>query len=304
MKTRKIVLLSACAFLFCVCVVQLIMGAKNPVKTLSLSQNPDKIIIAQGNNEIVFTQTEKDWTIGNDGFFANQADIDNIIKTIKEIKVLDTVGKISNNLIEERYELHNEKAIIVTAQKAGKEIITVRVGKTSATGSQSYITLNNKNDVYLVSGNFPSAFSKSEKDMTSKSVYSISGNDITSVDLQTSVKTWGVAKDANGTTWSLTGNAPRIIIDSDYTDAWVQSLAFLTADSWLEDDAQLPKTKEISVTINTPKESITVDIYSSAEGTETKYICTSNKTSHKFTISKLAAEKYIKAADELVASNN
>ena len=165
MKTRKIVLLSACAFLFCVCVVQLIMGAKNPVKTLSLSQNPDKIIIAQGNNEIVFTQTEKDWTIGNDGFFANQADIDNIIKTIKEIKVLDTVGKISNNLVEERYELHNEKAIIVTAQKAGKEIITVRVGKTSATGSQSYITLNNKNDVYLVSGNFPSAFSKSEKDI-------------------------------------------------------------------------------------------------------------------------------------------
>ena len=302
MKTRKIVLLSACAFLLCVCIVQLIMATKNPVKTLTLAQDPDKITITQNSNEIVFTNNGNNWNIGNDGFIANQADIDNIIKTIKEIKILDTVGKISNNLVEERYELNDEKAITVSAQKAGKDIITVKIGKKSSTGSQSYITVNNKNDVYLVSGNLPSVFSKSENDMRSKTIYSVSGDSITSVDLKYGAREWGVKKEQDGITWSLTGAAPRIIIDNDYTDAWIQSVAFLTADSWLDDSVALPKNKDVSVNINTPTETITIDVYSSVEGTETKYICTSNKTSHKFKISKIAAEKYLKAIEQIVES--
>ena len=302
MKTRKIILLSACAFLLCVCIVQLIMATKNPVKTLTLAQDPDKITITQNTNEIVFTNNGNNWNIGNDGFIANQADIDNIIKTIKEIKVLDTVGKISNNLVEERYELNGEKAITVSAQKAGKDIITVKIGKKSSTGSQSYITVNNKNDVYLVSGNLPAVFSKSENDMRSKTIYSVSGDSITSVDLKSGAREWGVEKEQDGITWSLTGAAPRIIIDNDYTDAWIQSVAFLTADSWLDDSVALPKNKDVSVNINTPTETITIDVYSSVEGTETKYICTSNKTSHKFKISKIAAEKYLKATEQIVKS--
>ena len=35
MKTRKIILLAACAVLLCVCVVQGITGLKNPVKTFT-----------------------------------------------------------------------------------------------------------------------------------------------------------------------------------------------------------------------------------------------------------------------------
>lgn len=299
MKPKKIILLSSIAILSLICVLQAVMSLHNPVKTFKMEQNPDKIIINQKGSEIVFTKETTKWNIGSNGFFANQADIDSIIKNLKEIKILDKVGTIKNAAIEEQYELSNQKAIIVSAYQNNKELITLKIGKTSSTQTHSFITINNKNDIYLASTNLLSIFGKTENDMISKTIYSISGNSITSVDITSGARTWGVKKQGNEE-WTLTGASPKIIIDNDLTDAWIQSLAFLNATEWKEDSTKLPSNIEQTITINTDNDSIVINIYKEIKGTETEYICTSNKTPHKFLISSLSAEKYLNAQEEII----
>lgn len=303
MKPRKIVLLSLIGFLLIVCIIQAILGARNPVKTLKTDEGFDLITIQKNGETIELALDGSDWYVGKDDFKVNANDMTNIQNNLKEIKVLDTIGRLSSEEFNERYDLNDEKAIVVKASKGGKEIRSIRVGKASSTGSQTYITVGSSKEINLVSGNLNSVFNKSEDSLKSKSVYTITGSNVTAVSVTTTSEAWGANRttDENGSVaWTFTGAASSSESDSSKVNSWIGQIASLNANSWVSASKTLPSKKEVSVEIDSTEGKITVDVYSEKEDDKTKYYGVSNKTSHKFELSESTAKRFIKNYKDLV----
>ncbi len=308
LKPGKLVLLSSIGILLIICIIQFILAARNPVKTLKLNEGFDSITVEKSGGKIEFLLDGSDWYVGTGDFKANLPDIDNITGNLKEIKILDTIGRLSSDEQNARYDLNEDKAITVTASKNGKVLRTVKIGKASSTGSQTYITVGNSKDINLVSGNLYSLFNKSEEDYRSKSVFSIKGSSISGVSVTPQKDAWSVSKsvpsegtDSSGgeVSWSFAGTASALEADTSKVNVWLGQISNCTAASWLDDSKALPTKKEVSVEIDGTEGKITVDIYSEKDGERTKYIATSNKTAHKFELSESTAKRYIKNASEL-----
>ena len=297
LQTRKIVLLSCIGVLLLICIFQAILSGRNPVKTLKLDDGFDLITINKGGETIELSLDGADWYVGKDDFKANSTDISSITSNLKEIKVLDTIGRLASEEFNERYDLNDEKAIVVKASKGGKEVRSVKIGKASSTGSQTYITVGSSKDILLVSGNLNSIFGKSEDALKSKTVYSITGSNVNGVTVATSTESWGANRstDENGSVvWNFTGSASGSESDSSKVNTWVGQLASLNASSWVSASKTLPSKKEVSVEIESSEGKITVDVYSEKDGDKTKYYGVSNKTSHKFELSESTAKRFIK----------
>ena len=136
MTTRKIVLLAVFFALLAVCIVQGVLGSINPVKIIKTDATPDTITISTATEQTVLSLNNGSWFIGDDNYVATKTDVDSMIKAIKEIKVLDKVGRVGSAQ-DEKYNLTDEKARTVTAVKAGKEIAVIRIGKTTSTNAQT-----------------------------------------------------------------------------------------------------------------------------------------------------------------------
>ncbi|MDE5898747.1 MAG: DUF4340 domain-containing protein [Treponemataceae bacterium] len=301
MKTRKIVLLAACAVLLCVCIAQGVLAGRNPVRTAELSETPDSILIECGGAETQLLLDGGSWYIGDSAFKVAAADMDAMLRNIREVKILDAVGRSGNEAADDRYELDGGTAIAVSAVKDGAEIRSLKIGKASSTGAQTYITLDGGKDVLLVSGNLRSIFGKSIDDLKSKVVYSLDAEQISAVSSARGAAAWGVARadGDDGAAWTFTGTAADVEIDAEKADAWVQSLANLSVSSWLADDTALPAEPEVSVTITSGEGDVVVSVYKADDGGDTKYICTCSRTPHLFELSGYPAGKFRKTADEL-----
>lgn len=299
MKTRKMILLASCGILLLVCIFQAVMNAKSPVKNLVIKDSPDFVEISNANGKIELSLDGSSWYVGHDNFQAEKSLIDNIVKTIKEVKVLDTVGKLKSDDFNARYDLNDDKAMTVTAKKGDKVIRTLKVGKASSTGSQSYVTVDGGKDIYLVSGNYQTVYNKDENALKTKTVYNVVSSNIIGAKLTYNGETVEFSKDT-------TPNAPKVwnYVDSEKTCAddkvssWITQISICTATEWVDDAKILPKTRVANLNVKTATEEITLEIFSEKDGDATKYICSSNKTPHRFEIAETAVAKYQKGAKD------
>lgn len=300
MTTRKIVLLAIFFALLAVCIVQGVLGSINPVKIIKTDATPDTITISTATEQTVLSLNNGSWFIGDDNYVATKTDVDSMIKAIKEIKVLDKVGRVGSAQ-DEKYNLTDEKARTVTAVKAGKEIAVIRIGKTTSTNAQTYACVNGKNDIYLLSGNLVSTFSKSAAELRSKTIYTVEENDFVSAQVTKGSRTWGIEKNPNDkNSWILTGAAPEMQLDQELARSWVQSICFMNINSWIDDGTPLPANKLTSFQMQIKSgATIVVDIYEQPAGDDTKYIGTCNLTPHKFDLTKYLTEKFAKDCTEL-----
>ncbi len=303
MTQRKIILIVVCALLACDCIIQGILANISPVKTIKTDLSPDTITIQSAAETTVLTAGANGWSINTDNYLATKSDVDAMLKALKEVKVLDKVGKIGNADYDARYNLTDEKAKTVTATKDGKQIAALRIGKASSTGSQTYATVNGAKDIVLVSGNLTSTFGKSAVELRAKTVYSIEENAVAAAQITMGAKTWGLqntAKAGDKAVWALTGNVPAIELDQDAAQSWIRNVCFLNVNSWLDDSAALPPNKLTSFTLTTTSgETVFVDIYEKKAGDDTQYIGTCSRTPHKFDLTKYLTEKFTKDYEEL-----
>lgn len=302
MKTRKLVLLASCVILLAVCIIQGITGSISPVKTISTQESPDKIVIETGNEKIELAVDGTEWLVGHDNFKADKGSVQQMIKQLKEIKVLDKVGRLAGEEANARFNLEEGKALVVTATKAGKEIRVLRIGKTSTTGSQTYANIGGSKDVLLVSGNLISIFAKTEDGLKSKSVYTIEPSAVTEVTATAGNKVFGVSRinlEDGSSSWSFAGAYSNEKIDASKVDSWVNQLSSLSAEAWISDSEPVPSNKLYSLIISSGQTKTTVDIYSKKDGDKEKYICESNRTTHRFEISEATKNKFVKTSDNL-----
>ena len=300
MKPRKIILIAACLVILVICIVQGVTSAINPVKTLALDESPDFISIETSSSKVELYLDGTTWYVGHDNFQAERGSADSIVNSIKEVKVLDSVGKLRSDEFNDKFDLDG-KACVVTAKKGEKVLRTLRVGKASSTGSQTYINVDNSQDIYLVSGNLQSVFNKTEDSLKSKTVYSIASSSISAVTVTTKQESFGIEKNTSleegAPAWIFSGSGEEA--DSGKVDAWLNQLATCSATAWEDDSRTMPSEKTATVEISATEGKIVVEIFQEDSGDGIKYICTSSRTPHKFELSETACAKYKKPSSEL-----
>ena len=201
--------------------------------------------------------------------------------------------------VDERYEIDKANAIVVKAYKGNELVRTLTIGKASSTGSQSYVTLDDKKDIYLVSGTLRDTFKKDVAALRSKSVYTVDSSDLTAVSESMGSTVLSIVKSGDPAAWTASGGAASV--DAEKAASWAASLATLNADSWLDDDFVLPPVSESVTVITAGGKAITVSVYKEGDGEEVKYYGTCSETPYKFSLSRYSAGKYLKTAADISA---
>lgn len=297
MSKRKIVLLSACGVLLCIYVFQLVSALRSPVKKVSLSTDFDAVTIENGSNSVSLSKTGAGWIIGEKKYPAKQSSIDEIVNAVKDITILNTVGRTGNEAVEERYEINKGKAITVTVSAGGKTLRTLTVGKASSTGSQSYITIDGGKDICLVSGNMHETFGKSVDDLRSKIVYEAKKEELSKIEETMGGTTLAVSKSGDPASWGAADGTPAV--DSEKAGSWADSLYSVSADTWLDDSFVLPEKPESVTIITAGAKKITLTVYKTGKDKDVKYYGTCSESPYKFELSSYAAGKYMKKAEDL-----
>ena len=300
MSKRKIILLTACVLLLGIYIAQLASSLRSSVKNKTLGADPDKLTIENASAVIELAKSDDGWTVGERCYKADTNAADALVNAVKNIRVLDTVAQAGSDAVDERYEIDKANAIVVKAYKGNELVRTLTIGKTSSTGSQSYVTLDGKKDIYLVSGTLRDTFKKDAAALRSKSVYAVDSSDLTAVSESMGSTVLSIVKSGDPAAWTASGGAASV--DAEKAASWAASLAALNADSWLDDDFVLPDASESVTVITAGGKAITVSVYKEGDGEEAKYYGTCSETPYKFSLSRYSAGKYLKTAADISAN--
>ncbi|MGI5093087.1 DUF4340 domain-containing protein [Treponema socranskii] len=300
MSKRKIILLTACVLLLGIYIAQLASSLRSSVKNKTLGADPDKLTIENASAVIELAKSDDGWTVGERRYKADTNTVDALVNAVKNIRVLDTVAQAGSDAVDERYEIDKTNAIVVKAYKGNELVRTLTIGKTSSTGSQSYLTLDGKKDIYLVSGTLRDTFKKDVAALRSKSVYAVDTSDLTAVSESMGSTVLSIVKSGDPAAWAAAGGAASV--DAEKAASWAASLTRLNADSWLDDDFVLPPVSESVTVITAGGKAITVSVYKEGDGEEAKYYGTCSETPYKFALSLYSAGKYLKTAADISAN--
>ncbi|MGI5096947.1 DUF4340 domain-containing protein [Treponema socranskii] len=299
MSKRKIILLTACVLLFGIYIAQLASSLRSSVKNKTLGADPDKLTIENASAVIELAKSDDGWTVGERRYKADTNIVDALVNAVKNIRVLDTVAQAGNDTVDERYEIDKTNAIVVKAYKGNELVRTLTIGKASSTGSQSYLTLDGKKDICLVSGTLRDTFKKDVAALRSKVVYAVDTSDLTAVSESMGSTVLSIVKSGDPAAWTATGST--VGVDAEKAANWAASLTRLNADSWLDDDFVLPAASESVTVITAGGKAITVSVYKEGDGDEAKYYGTCSETPYKFSLSRYSAGKYLKTAADISA---
>lgn len=307
MKIRKIALIAADLLLLIVLIVQISFSRKDAAKIFTISEDLTEIFIENAGESFSIVKDGEKWFLGDEKYPANQSSVDTLISSIQEIRALDNVGKSTNEALISRYELEESKSICVTAKAGDSVLRKIKLGKNSDTGVQGYAVIDDKNDIYLVSGNLRNTFDKSIDELRSKIVLGLDKPSLKSASINyANGETWTLSRSGTGENivWSISGY--DCSLDADKSKNWLESLASLTTTRWYSDQeaASLNGEKELSVELISDTSSVTLDIYklpfdTSTEGASEKYYGKSSASPYTFELASYSVQKYLKNPEEL-----
>ncbi|MDD5790545.1 MAG: hypothetical protein PUE30_08515 [Spirochaetia bacterium] len=168
LKTRKTVLVSAVLILAALYALQVALGSRSPVKTFTFREKPDTITIQSSSQTVRLFYESGLWYVGEEKTAGDDAKIEELSDTLRNIKTLGTVSRSSAAQELDRYGFTDNQTLTVTAQKAGKPLRTLKIGKNSDTSLSSYIQLDEKAETLLSDKNLRSVFDVTEEDLKLK----------------------------------------------------------------------------------------------------------------------------------------
>ncbi|WP_035236954.1 DUF4340 domain-containing protein [Desulfobacter vibrioformis] len=151
----------------------------------------DRVEISRADRLVVLDKGEKGWTITDKKFPANPDDIEQMLGTLKEMKLSALVSEAKDLA---RYELDDPHAVKVKAL-AGKEVLRdFVIGKTAPSNNHTFICLNDLSDdktrtVYQANGNFKNQFDREADDFRDKNVLGFDPDSVKKITLEQQGKT-------------------------------------------------------------------------------------------------------------------
>ncbi|MCR5606481.1 MAG: DUF4340 domain-containing protein [Treponema sp.] len=307
MKTRKTLLLSLIVILLAIYIVQLTFGNKTNIIELTLEQEPDRIELeSKESGKIELFKSSDGYVLGEKKYKTESSTVNSIVSKIKDIKILDTVSSSVNNSNENRYGLDEDNKITVKAFKDDKEIRNLVIGKTSATGSQTYALVDGEKSVKLLSGSLAAIFSSTAEQIRNKQIYSYSSNQLEQVTSTSQDETFHLAKilSADGkrnNIWTLLNTEgqtnTQTSLDNEKVSQWITAISSLRVSEWADDkkDSDFPESSN-KITIKANGDSIEIEV---AKISDDKYLCKASNEKELFYISSYSAENLMKKLSNL-----
>ena len=161
---RTKILACVAAFLAVICAAQFFLGLKSPQKTFKAKGEPDYISVENSGNALVLQRSGSDWFCGSQKL--DKAKMDSLVKSISVVKTLNVASRSESASALERYGL--DQAILIEAKLGAKTFQKISVGKESVSGSQAYVKINGKKEIYLAQGNLRRDWTFSLDDLKEK----------------------------------------------------------------------------------------------------------------------------------------
>lgn len=155
----------------------------------------DQILITKGQAPLTLTKGEEGWTIADQAYPVEDAAVDNLLDTLKDLRLSALVSE-SGDLV--RYELDPDNALHVKAMEKGKVVREVFIGKTAPSFNHTFVMLKDDNRVFQADGSFRNDFGKSVDEFRDKVVLKFKSGDIKKMTLE-----------KEGITQTLTLTAPE-----------------------------------------------------------------------------------------------
>ncbi|MBR5646220.1 MAG: DUF4340 domain-containing protein [Treponema sp.] len=251
MSKRKIFLLAANAVLLCVCIVQFIVKAQSHVKVFSIKGDIDCIEITKSDGSFSIVKNDDKWIAGEKQYPANSNTVKTMLDAVSSINALDRVASTSGASGIEKYELTDAQKITVTAKRKDKILRTVIIGKNASAGTQCYAVFDKSNDIYLVSGNLRSVFSKTVSEIREMAVIKENAEDVESVEAVLS----------SGKNVKLTRESQIEGFTQEQVVQTLENYSSLSATKWYDSKINLGGELIASVKINLKDKAITLDVY-------------------------------------------
>ncbi len=301
MKTRKLILVVSIAVLAVIYAVQLTLSLRNPIKTYQLDKEIDTISFESvANGTVTLSKNGEDWVVGEKEYEIDEGELESILSNIQSVKSLGAVSHSTSEDANTRFGLDDANRIKVSAFQNGKVVRTLYVGKTAASGDQTYCRLDSSNETFLAAGTLKDVFGSTENDIRTKEIYTFEADSISQVHSGSATPfTLTKAESADGAVWSLQGEEGESTLDSEKVTNWVRSIAALSADSWASEDTVLPSDSEGRIELTSGSEKVSVIVTKIGSGDDVKYLCASSETQYLFYISKANAVKLLKGLSEL-----
>jgi hypothetical protein len=142
----------------------------------------DEILIKnKAGSEVKIFKKNGKWVLNKEAIPANQTLVTGLEKKMNDFALSEFV---SNKEFYERFDLTDNKAILVTVKGEGKVLREVLIGKKSQAGDQSYVKFPGKTEVYLAGNNLADEFNKNLDSLRDKTVVGCTIDSIDSVSVK------------------------------------------------------------------------------------------------------------------------
>jgi hypothetical protein len=152
----------------------------------------DRLEISKADRVVTLDKSEKGWTVTDKRFPANTDEINQILSTLKEIKLSALVSEAKDL---SRYELDDPHALKVNALAGNEVVRSLVIGKTAPSYNHTFIYLDDKDrTVYQANGNFKNKFDKPAADFRDKKVLAFDPDSMKKITLEKQGKTVTLVK--------------------------------------------------------------------------------------------------------------
>lgn len=294
MNTKKITLLSLIGLLTIIYILQLTFDSKGKIKEVKPKIPITKIEVINSKNQFTLQKENDNWIV--DSLPANTEIAEYVLSSLDNIKIIDTVSK--NPTQDELTKYGFDNLINVSGYSIDEKLVQkIQVGKTSSTGNQTYIKLDGKKSIYLVSGNLIIPFNLSSNELLDYTLYSTNPDEIYKIQKYdgeraeenldfTIEKTGEVAQVA----WTVNGQS---VLD-EQIESWLRAIESLTALEWIEDfdELNIAANPDLTFVISAAGRDIVNEFYF-IEGDDNRAICICSENGYPCYVARSSVQKYL-----------
>jgi hypothetical protein len=260
-----------------------------------------RVEITTPDETINLTKSDGSWKVGQRPYPASQRLVDSMLDAISGLEVSALASQSKNYA---RYSLDEASAIRVKAWEGDSLARSFSIGKSASTQSNTFITLQDRPEIYLSEQNLRMTFDKSADMFRDKAVLSFSMDAVQSISLAKGADTLELKKEASEGEEAK----KQVWKDSEGTDMadsevknLLRPLHALKCQSYIEDrDKEDFTNPELTISVQA-EQTHTLHLFpQSGEGEELPYPATSSDSEYPFEISHFNGKDIVSAAHNLL----